>query len=445
MPASLSTNMLFWIILAIVVLGGIIYATVAYFYPQIVSGMESIIPLSGRGEELSLEQGFKAIHVSLKMPTILDPEVNVYEFHPTNEGALGRKHLAKTSGLSENEYYFLKKFEADKCYILASGPVLSALDEGRWIYRVSQGSKILKSSSSPATLTSNLLFNKNDENCEWHESCSSMTPGEFTVCGGYVIHNKNGKTRQVSSCAQTDNEKLKVQQFTSSSADNCAADEEGCPSFNGRKDCCAFAAKQADGSHVYDPAYDILCGIEQGGSEAKWHACTDSNQNTRIEANGAQYSCDGYEWIVRSGTGVQMLEPKLRYESGPFVVDHTDLEFVFVNNQDKDIADVKVSAKVADPESSVKCWGNTDYGDSVTKTAAAVAKNGGPFKYSHDNFCYKAKTFDVKIVYKIKEGSADVDKTEGFRIECKNADTDKGDWQNCIATAASSTGFGGSW
>ncbi|TRZ54836.1 hypothetical protein D4Q76_01525 [archaeon] len=58
--------------------------------PQAMAMLNGIIPRLNQAEQLSLEQGFKAIHVKLKPEGWLDNELILYEFHPTNEGALGR-------------------------------------------------------------------------------------------------------------------------------------------------------------------------------------------------------------------------------------------------------------------------------------------------------------------------------------------------------------------
>lgn len=417
--------------------------------PQAMAMLTGIIPSLNQAEQLSLEQGFKAIHVKIKPEGWLDSELILYEFHPTNEGALGRKHFSAIGKLTAspdvNDYFFLNKFESDKCYLFTTKFKDGVLgyDINSWIYRVDTGSKISKASASPTTLISNLMVNNNGEGCNPQEECSDMSPNEFSVCRDYytgILSPFNQKAK----CAGNDKEKLKEQQFSTSTTDNCVYDESGCPYINGKRDCCAFA-KTSSNQHVYEPAYNILCGNEQGSPETRWYACT-NNQSATVSANGVQFTCgnDG-EWKCKSGCKLDMLNPQVKYEFGLSVIDKTNLEFVLANSQNEEMKNVKVSAKVADSESSVDCFGNTHYADYVDKTTASIAKNGGTFKYSHDNFCYKAKIFDVKVVYKIREGSADVDKTDGFRIECLNAKSDKEDLQKCAATASSSTGFGGSW
>jgi len=375
-------------------------------FPQSRAMLEGIIPSLTQAEKLSLEQGFKAIHVRLATASLLR-DFKLFEFHPTNEGALGRKHHSHTyEGLLKTEaYFFLNRWTADKCTLFTTSGTIKNIHSEARVYYFNIGAQIR---TSDTNLKNSLFSFLSSSGCENKLECN--TPGEYVVCNGGV------------ECDNEDSSLIK--QDYGATADNCLNDEKGCPYISGKKDCCAFAKPDNTGTHQYKPAYNILCGNEQGSLEAKWYACT-GNQSATVEANGAQFTCNKGEWKVKSGSGIQITPPQLKYEFGLLVIDKTNLEFVVVNNQDKDITNVKVSAKVSDPESSVDCLGNTPYANSVEKTTASIAKNGGSFLYSHDNFCWKAKTFDVSLSY--------ADGAKDYKIECKNADINKESWQKCIS------------
>ncbi len=381
--------------------------------PQAMAMLNGIIPMLNQAEQLSLEQGFKAIHVRLATASLLR-DFKLFEFHPTNEGALGRKHYSHTyEVLGKTEaYFFLNRWTADKCTLFTTSGAGDNMHPEARVYYFNMGAQIR---TSDANLKSSLFSFLSSSGCENRLECD--TPGEYTVCNGGV------------ECDSEDSSLIK--QDYGAAADNCMNDEKGCPYINGKKDCCAFAKFDNTGTHQYKPAYNILCGDEQGSSEAKWYACTDS-QSATVEANGAQFTCDKREWKIKSGSGIQ-INPQLKYEFGLFVVDKTNLEFAVANNQDKDMANVKVSAKVSDPESSVDCFRNTLYANSVEKTASVIGKNGGSFLYSHDNFCWKAKTFDVSLSY--------AGGTKSYKIECKNADISKESWQKCISSEVLGTSY----
>ena len=383
--------------------------------PQAMKMIEDIIPSLTQAEKLSLEQGFKAIHVKLrpfKEGIVTDDPLILYEFHPTNEGALGRKHL-ESECKGGHMFFNIKKWHQDECTMFVSKEGNDNFEPR--IYYLTAGTVIEYGSEN---IFKSMIISSSG--CDTPTgACGYKTPTDYSLCidsGSCNFY-----------CLNEDNDVVN-QQFTASTTDNCVYDEEGCPYINGKRDCCAFA-KVASNQHVYEPAYNILCGNEQGSPETRWYACT-NEQYATIEANGAQFTCgnDG-EWKVKSGSGIQIINPQLKYESGLLVVDKTNLEFVVINNQNEEIKDVKVSAKVADPESGVDCLGNTQYANSVEKTTASIAKNGGIFKYSHDNFCYKAKTFDVDVVSFRK--SNPYDNRKSFYIECKNANLDNGYWQTC--------------
>lgn len=386
--------------------------------PQAMAMLTGIIPSLNQAEQLSLEQGFKAIHVKLT-PDGSTETIN--EFHPTNDGALGRKHLSRLAeilGSDTYDYFFLNKFQTDKCYVFTTR-------YDSWVYSVNPGSQISKTSGN---LVSDLIVE--NEGCVPQKGCKDSTPGEFTVCRDSTGINLASSKAD---CASSDKEKLKTSDynFGVSVSDRCVENEDPCPYINGKRDCCAFA-KTSSNQHVYEPAYNVLCGNEQGSPEARWYACTD-NQYATISENGVQFTCDKGEWKCKSGCKLDILNPQIEYEFGPLVIDKTNLEFVVANNQNEEMKDVKIWTKVSDPESSVDCLGNTLYDTYVEKTTASIAKNGGTFKYSHDNFCYKAKTFNARIEYKIKENNADVIKYTGYEIECPNAKFDKEDLQKCTA------------
>lgn len=428
------TSLILAIFVFLMVLGVILGWFVASGSPQITAMLQGIIPSLTQAEQLRLEpEGFKAVHVKL---TPEGSTETINEFHPTNEGALGRKHLSRMAeimGSDTYDYFFLNKFQTDKCYVFTTR-------YNSWIYRVSPGSKISKPSDATDKLTTNLIVE--DGNCEPQKDCKDSKPGEFTVCrdsGGVNL------AFSKADCADTDKEKLKSSDynFGIGVADRCVENEDPCPFIDGKRDCCALA--KYSGSHVYEPAYNLLCGFEVGSPEARWFACTGDKQNARIEANGVQFTCDPVkkEWIVQSGSGIQIINyPQLKYGFGYTVDDHTDLKFVLANNQNKKISDVKISVSILDSSTDIDCSSGATVNDctKLEQSYSEISSTGNKEFNSHglkcpswpvddDDFCYKAKTFDVDVNYD-QEGYAGTLK-KSFYIECKNANIDKEDWQKC--------------
>ncbi len=387
-------------------------------FPTAKAALENIIPNLQQAEKLSASQGFKALHVKIEPGS----PVNLYEFHPTNEGALGRKHFStQTSGYED--YFFLKRFETDKCYIFAT-PATSLLYGQSWIYRVYPGSKILKTSPK---LSSDLA--PDEEGCDSQGKCSDMKPGEFTVC-------KEGAPSYVSADCASSNNDLITQAFTSTTADNCIADEEGCPSINGKIDCCAFAAEQSGGNHIYRPAYNLICGYEGGSSDANWYACGAPIQQKAavgLETNGGgtQFECKAGEWVVKSGSGVYILDsPQIKYFKSYGVDKQTELRFTIMNNQNSVIlnnANIEVDVTNSDKD----CYDYTGLiknDEDTTNYGCGNVAALGQCNFDFDNFCWNSKTFDVALTY--------TGVTKNFNILCNNAKIDNMDvWQTCTATA----------
>lgn len=413
-------------------------------YPSVKAMLGSVIPPLTGPEEIKLEQGFKAIHVKIKPEGWIDSELILYEFHPTNEGALGRKHFSAIGRLTAspdvNDFFFLKKFENDKCYLFTTKfkDGLLGYDIDSWIYMVSPGSKILQSSSTMVD-SDNIMIEK--DGCNPQEECKDMTPEEFTVCRDYYTGILD-PFNQKANCADDDAEKLKEQQFAAAT-DNCIYDEEGCPSIDGKKDCCVLA-KYDNNKHAYAPAYNIVCASEIGSGEARWYACT-GNQNSRLQIGNTQFTCNKAtgEWVVESGSGISIMEPYLKYDADTLGFHHTDLKFALANNQNNNILNVKITASITDPSGSIDCKvaGITTDCTTLSKSYSAIDANENKEFNSHGlscavtqgDFCYKAKTFSVKIDYNIKENNVDASKTKNYLVDCKNANPDKEDWVKCNA------------
>lgn len=410
------------VITILIVLLAILIPHGKFVFQQTKTMLEGIIPSLTQAEKLSLEQGFKALHVSVHTPTLLVKELIVYEFHPTNEGALGRKHLSGKIKLELSpdvrDNFFLKKFETDNCYVFTTffeeGTIFHYIDS--WIYKGLPGSKILQSSEK---LTSNLVIE--NEGCDPQEECKDTKPGEFTVCRDYYTGILDF-AHQKAECAKDEKDKQLKEQNFSTATDKCVYEEEGCPYIGEGRDCCALAKLETN-QHVYKPAYNIICGKEQGSNEARWYACTDK-QHARIEANGVQFSCKNGEWKVESGGGVQILNPQIRYFKYLGVDKQTELKFVLANNQN-DIELKGANIKIDVTNSDKDCYFGPIKNDDDTKTInCGDIKPNGICNFDFDNFCWKAKTFSVEVSY--TGGSMP------FKINCGNPDPDTEDvWFNC--------------
>ncbi len=373
--------------------------------PAMKSLLENIIPNLEQPERLSMEQGFKAIHVKIEPGS----NVKLYEFHPTNEGAFGRKHYSSTThvapGGKSDSFFILDKFKADKCTLFTTN-FKSDGSSREYIYYISEGA-ILGSNCN--NLEDCLIISSKGCNME---KCSESKRNEYTVC--YSKHNL------IDYCDSEDNDVVK-QNFYGvkgvTTANKCLANEKGCPEIDGKKQCCPLA--EYSGQYLYKPAYEIICGFEEGSSEARWYACTGSQAAT-IEANGAQFKCSNGEWKVKSGSGIYIVDPQIKYQG--HIDKDTSLKFTLANEQNEEIKSVSIQAKVTNEDR------DCDF-DKETKTIdCGDIEARGVCRFNFDNFCWKAKTFDVKVDF------TDVDSdalTKKFKIECNNAKTDIEGWQKC--------------
>lgn len=390
-------------------------------WPQANAMLKGIIPSLSQQEQLSLEQGFKAIHVKISpgsTPTL-------YEFHPTNQGALGTKHyshaeiIGSSDPLNYQYYFFLKTWKNDKCTLFATGDT-GIVTAGGWpdmyVYYFNSGAQIRKTDTS---LKDSLFPYLSDSGCDKNYGCN--VPGQYTVCANSEVF-----ARATLNCDSKDSDLMK-QKFGTTTDNKCVADQQGCPSINGKQNCCALAASVSN-QQVYEPAYNILCGYEQGSGETDWYACTPQQYATvGTESGGAgtQFSCSGGVWNVKSGSGVYLKNPQIKYNKGSLGDDDTTLKFSIANYEsEKQNAEIKATVTNSDKN----C--NLDK-ESLTKDCGTVAANSF-CEYNSEkidyygNLCNNAKTFDVSFAY--AGGS------ESFKIECKNADINNGDWQNCTST-----------
>ncbi len=371
-------------------------------------------------KEISISAGHKALHVKIDTDTT---PVSIFEFHPTDEGTYGNEHLSdyvEDSGERINQFFSIKKFRSDRCVLFTSEATKEGLIRNKpldkdYIHYVIPGSIIL-SGVSNSKIKDFITF---DRGCE-EVKCKDMGRSEYSICATeckiapWVLC----KRRYGFSCDKKSSDKILTQVFTDSVTDKCSDFKEYCPKVNDKKDCCPLLDTTIGGTHVYKLKYDIACGYEQSGkgwsNEAKWLVCNEENEGVTItDKNHLQLKCKNYKWVIEYGEGIYISGAKIKYKG---IVDKdTSLEFKLNNYANKKIENAKITVAVTNPDrdcdldketSSVNC-GNID--------------NMETCEFKFDNFCWKAKTFDISLSYAGGAGT--------FNLDCRDAKEDE--WTSC--------------
>ncbi len=437
MPLAIPAPQLIAVVV-LVLITGLIFS---YFAPRALASYGKAENLwgfiQGGGETGSLDEGYKALHVKIE-PDAANPKV--YEFHFTNEGALGNAHLSdsikRTAAFDTYNYFILKNWKDSKCILFTTKYneytlARRALELRDYVYYVDSGATIRTDSKS---LKGAISGRVSSSGCNLVKDCDRDQPTEFTVCGNSLSG---------TDCDSEDNDV--INQKFGGGTDLCQRDTEGCPS----KGCCYLLKQSPD---TYTPEYPLLCGYRQNDfASAKWWACSKENTGmsvftkpSSLSGSGQiQLKCEpkqsGYEWVVAKNYGVNLENANIKYDGTALY--HTDLSFAVINYQNFKITDVKVTATIFD-QSGIDCdvAGVTTDCTTLGKTFSSMEANSPQEFNSHGlscaatqgDFCDKAKKFDVKVEYKANVLDVEIAKENNFRVECGNADINNHvGWQKC--------------
>lgn len=420
----------------------------------------------------SLELGHKALHVKIKpfkAGVVSDDELQIYEFHLTDQGALGNEHYSDKSmddrgGI--DQYFDIKKWKDNKCVLFTTSfdntpsPIIwkttDPLDKN-YIYYIESGTIISSDITKNLDLKS-AIDGRYERGCETIK-CGDFNTGDYTVCATEctIWPWWECKDAYFFECDEKATNNVIEQKF-GTGEDHCNQYTEGCPS-NG---CCSLL--KSNPTENYKLAGGLMCGYSENEvASAKWWVCAPQNRGASVytkmkgEPNAIQYRCEDktsgtetfYEWTATANQGIGLENAQIKYEFGYVTDDHTDLKFYVANQNSVPMKDVSVTAKVTNTDADCKGAGGLTENDCMElvadknkDTAWGEVAIGKPYSSEglscstfKGDFCYKAKTFDVKIDYKISENNADVSKTANFKIEC-NADIGREAWQICDSTGS---------
>ncbi|MFZ3077598.1 MAG: hypothetical protein WA139_04035 [Candidatus Aenigmatarchaeota archaeon] len=390
--------------------------------------------------------GHKALHVKINKKTT-SPEV--YEFHLSDQGVAGNKHIIESSG-GEKTYFTLRNWNQNKCVLFASsrkssgGEVtMRTLD---YVYYINPGTMIEPSCNSLYGCVKDGIFSSGCENiCAASKETSKYS--DFSICGALNCRD---------SSVLTEDYYITSQSF-GSGTDYCNDNTAGCPSeANGG--CCPLVGDTP--STKYTPQYGLICGYEQVSAStidpsAKWFACTDDpgSKGRKVYtagAGGAQYSCNSRNWIPTTDQGIDLENVQIKYDSS-WSDEYTALKFYLANHNKASITDVSIKAKITNSDIITNpdkyCEGvtsatiadctelNTDKNKDASWAEVAKGKQYNSegltcpisLGVDDDDFCWKAKTFNAELKYKY----SGTDKTDNFKITCSPPNTDaNGAWHN---------------
>lgn len=433
-------NQLFFIIIFILISAVII----SFFIIKGTASEENLLNFfagnTGSNKDVSLELGHKALHVKVDHYDAKNPKV--YEFHMTDQGIYGNKHMVSSDG----KYFAIRNWDKNKCNIFVTKPT-GDWSHHNFIYYINPGAIIdlacgsldncLKGRVSSSACDGSLCDNTVSG---WKESDQ---PNEFSVCGGCF-----SKLQTYSAIT----EGVFKQPF-GTGADYCNEYTTGCPSESSGG-CCQLVK---DAPNIYSLKYGLFCGygqLTESGREysAKWFACADETESKVVFTNptgenGFQYKCENRKWVPTADQGIDLESVQIKYDSS-WGDEYTALKFYLANHNKASIKDVSIKAKITN--SDINCEGITDMttADCIELTIDKTKDSGwadisiGKLFNSEglkcpgtvvadEDFCLNAKAFDVEVKYKY----SGKDETDNFKITCNppSANTD-GTWHNnCIA------------
>ena len=389
---------LFFIIVAVAVL-----AIILIWWAGGSAGIEEytknlIIPLSETNREIiDMSIGYKAIHVVM-FPSVGSSPPDIYQFHFTDQF----NHITYKDG--GDVYRFnLKPWDdvISKYCVLYTSRRGSHIFLKNWVYYVPSGSLITSSTVSLAPFAINVA------ECECGR-CGEAKAGYNTLCS----------TKGYPMCRS--NEDVLSQQFTSGVTDKCDEDEtiEGaCPEVNGKADCCHLLKTTSITTHEYKVKYPLLCGFAEGDTQAKWYACSEKLKGETIyTATGDELKCNGNDWeVVKGDVGIQAARLEYGNFYGPLPWEMETKLTLWITNFKGELnnAVIEVNVVGAGPCGSLDC--DIDV-SSASKYFNLPQKS--LYKFYHDDFCYKATDFEVKISW--SSGSKTESKTFCIRFKPKS-------------------------
>ncbi len=408
----------------------------------------------------SLSLGHKALHVKIRPfedGIISDDELEVYEFHLTDQGAMGKKHYSDKGidpGVTDvSQYFDIKNWKGDKCTLFTTKvtpePELKVDPfDNNYIYYIYPGTIINHGIADIATA----INGRYERGCETIK-CSDVGTGKYTICADECTDVLGGICKRYDfKCDERASDKVIEQDF-GSGLNSCNKDTEGCPSeANGG--CCSLLK---DVPNRYTLRYGLICGYEQingktADTTAKWFACTGDIDSAKTvfnsKTNGIQFNCGSGRWLPTTDQGVNLENAQIRYHESS-LDKHTDLKFyVANNNRGYNIKDVSVKVKITNAD--IDCKSSIGTVNDCTELAADKSKDGKwgevtngrefssegltcPISLGADDedLCWKAKSFDVELKYKYSEK----DFTDNFKITCgtKSMEAD-GIWDDKVCT-----------
>lgn len=434
----------------------------------IAQGTSNIYGVVPGGESGAIETGYKALHVKLDVGDPANPKI--YEFHPTNEGALGNKHYSDKSmddrgGISQ--YFDIKNWKDNKCALFTTlvdntpSPIIwkttDPLDKN-YIYYIDSGTIISSDITKNPDLKS-AIDGRYERGCETIQ-CGDFNTGDYTVCATActIWPWWECKDAYFFECKEDASNKVLNQPF-GGGTDLCQKDTAGCPS-NG---CCSLLSPAPD---TYTPAGGIMCGYRENDfASAKWWICARENVGTLVytglNPDKAQYKCAAktsaggtvYDWVAAADQGISLENIQIKYDSTLLKLgdDYTSLSFFIANQNTAPISDVSVKATVDDSGAACSKFDCSELSTDKSKDSAWAEVGAGKLFSSqgldcgtniatsqlYKEFCYKAKKFSVELKYAYSGKSL----TNNFEVTCSppSADT-SGEWQKnvCTATAVSS-------
>ncbi len=444
---------LFYMIVAIVILSSLL----VIFVPRAKASGEKIVNLpffggGSQGESGSLDEGYKALHVKINPATsgtLSSSPLQIYEFHLTNQGALGTTHYsdyAEDPGVSEtNQYFSINNWKDNKCALFTTlvtpQPTLKVNPfDNDYVYYIDSGTIVSPDVSKNQNLKS-AIDGRYERGCKTIE-CGGFNAGDYTVCakgcGSFC------QTRYDFKCSESASDKV-IEQTFGSGDNRCSADTIGCPS-NG---CCPLLKDNP--SENYKLVAGLMCGYSESDiASAKWWTCTQQNNGMSVytgikgEAGAIQYKCSNGEWISAADQGISLENPEIKYDStvgGSIAGDYyTGLRFYLANHNTAPIKDVSIKADIDASAADCSKLDSTQLVTDKTKDSGWGEVSAGKLFDSEDlrtyvanKFCNSAKKFSVEADYTYNGKSL----TDKFDITCNPASASAdGVWQKNVCTAS---------
>lgn len=417
---------------------------------------------NSQAESGIFDLGYKALHVKIRPETgtiSVDP-LQIYEFHLTDQGALGNEHFSDKSmddrgGISQ--YFDIKKWKDNKCVLFTTGfdnkpsviiyKTTDPLDKN-YIYYIDSGTIISSNIMKNPNLKS-AIDSRYERGCKTIK-CGDFNTGDYTICATEctIWPWFQCKDNYFFECDEEASDKVIEQDF-GTGEDHCSEDMTGCPSTG----CCSLLKTYPDN---YKLVGGLMCGYSETEiASAKWWVCAPQNRGmlayTKMkgEPNSAQYRCEAkasgsetsYEWVPAADQGINLENIQIKYDSTATDT-YSVIQFYLANHNKEQIKDVSVKASISDM-TGVDCstYDCTELSVDKNKDGEWAEVAGGKIFSSQDlkcgyiaeEFCWKAKTFDVEINYKYS-GSG---KTDKFSVVC-NPSTMKtsGEWHKDVCTAS---------